>query len=453
MSTIDTTDIEKVLTVQEDISRYNNGDRSEEVRDIIDRMPSKFGIWVSAIIIFIFILILFFGYVIRYPDTVKGKITVSTSVAPIKLISNSAGRIMLTGKSSHDYVNAGEVIAYIDNPTSYDTLHMIRKILKNYNPNDPNSTSVLSVLPSKAALGELTSKYYIFLGSLHQIANFDKDKLYDKQISSFKDLYQHQADEIKTSAERLSLNSSASEYSKKIVTRDSTLFLKKVATEAELEMSRMNYLSQKASISNAHSNLIDAEKQAQQTLNRISEVQIEKTEKRNELEIALLASYNDLIDNIDNWARKYLFIAPFNGQLQFLRFWKNNQFVQERESVFTIVPALGQPYGQVILPAVGVGKVKPGQEVIVKLDDFPYNEYGSITGKIENISLATNTEKTDQGSIETYLVGVNFPKGLTTNYSRQINFRQESKGSVEIIVKDRRLIERLFDNLTYALKK
>ncbi|RYE44182.1 MAG: HlyD family efflux transporter periplasmic adaptor subunit [Sphingobacteriales bacterium] len=437
----------------EETSKYHLVDRSEEVRDIIDRMPSKFGAWIGAVVLFIFVFILIFGYVIRYPDTVQGQITISTSIAPLRLIASSAGRLKLTGKLSHSNVKTGDVIAYIDNPTSYDTLQIIRKILKTYNPNDPRSTSILSVLPSKAALGELTSKYYIFLSSIHQIANFDKDRLYDKQISSFKDLYQHQIGEIETSTERLRLNNITSEYSKKIVARDSTLFLKKVGTEAELERSKMNYLNHRAGIANARSNLIDAKKQAQQTLNRISEVEIEKTEKRTELEIALLASYNDLINNIALWEQKYLFVAPFNGQLEFLKFWKNNQFIQEREPVFTIVPALGQPYGQVTLPAIGVGKVKPGQEVIVKLDDFPYQEYGSITGRIETISLATNTEKTEQGSVETYLVGVKFPKGLTTNYGRKLNFRQESKGLVEIIAKDRRLIERLFDNLTYAIKK
>jgi len=62
-------------------------------------------------------------------------------------------------------------------------------------------------------------------------------------------------------------------------------------------------------------------------------------------------------------------------------------------------------------------------------------------------------EKTEQGNIETYLLTLKFPKGLVTNYGRRLEFKHESKGTVEIITKDRRLIERLFDNLKYVISK
>jgi hypothetical protein len=80
-------------------------------------------------------------------------------------------------------------------------------------------------------------------------------------------------------------------------------------------------------------------------------------------------------------------------------------------------------------------------------------EYGSIEGRVKTISLTTNTEKTQNGNIETYLVTVDFPKGLRTNYGSKLDFKYESKGSAEIIINDRRLIERLFDNLKHAAKK
>ncbi|MDR3061752.1 MAG: hemolysin D, partial [Dysgonamonadaceae bacterium] len=42
--------------------------------------------------------------------------------------------------------------------------------------------------------------------------------------------------------------------------------------------------------------------------------------------------------------------------------------------------------------------------------------------------------------------------GLTTNYGELLDFRYELGGTADIIVKDRRLIERLFDNLRYRTK-
>ena len=433
--------------------KYHANERSEEVRDIIERMPVNWGLKVSMIVLFIFCGLLFTGWRIRYPDIVTGYVTINTSLAPVKLVAAVSGTLKLNCDSSQVHVNSGEVVAYIESATSYDTLQVIKRVLKKYNPSLIKNTSILAQLPREIALGELTSKYYNFLSSLHQMANFVNDKLFEKQLRSLQELRSYQIDEVNSSSDRIEISENSLEFSKKLFTRDSTLFSKRVVSEAELERSKLNYFSSKANYSNARSTKIGAEKQAQQTLSQISEVNIQRDEKRKELEIFVLSSYNDLIDNIRLWEQRYLFRAPYEGRIQYLRFWSNGQFVQANEPVFTIVPALKEPYGQVSLPSVGAGKVKIGQEVIVKLDDFPYREYGSVTGLVSGISLTTNTERTAQGNVETYLVTVKFPNGLMTNYGKPITFRHEAKGTAEIITEDRQLFERLFDNLKYVLNK
>ena len=117
------------------------------------------------------------------------------------------------------------------------------------------------------------------------------------------------------------------------------------------------------------------------------------------------------------------------------------------EEVFSIVPFQEDIIGQVLLPASGAGKVDVGNDVIIKLDNYPYIEFGSIKGKVKSISLVTKKLKT-----ETYLVIVSLPDGLTTNYGESLYFKYEIKGTAEIVVKKRRLIERLFDNLKYRIK-
>lgn len=105
-------------------------------------------------------------------------------------------------------------------------------------------------------------------------------------------------------------------------------------------------------------------------------------------------------------------MSPFAGKVQFLKFWNNNQFIQAGEPAFTIVPKQEALFGQVLLPAIGSGKVKTGQEAIVKLEDYPYMEYGSITGKVNSISLTSNSVKTSDGDVDTYLVTITFPEEL-----------------------------------------
>jgi hypothetical protein len=122
------------------------------------------------------------------------------------------------------------------------------------------------------------------------------------------------------------------------------------------------------------------------------------------------------------------------------------------EEVFSIVPFQEDIIGQVLLPASGAGKVDVGNDVIIKLDNYPYIEFGSIKGKVKSISLVTKKLKTETSNIETYLVIVSLPDGLTTNYGESLYFKYEIKGTAEIVVKKRRLIERLFDNLKYRIK-
>ena len=169
--------------------------------------------------------------------------------------------------------------------------------------------------------------------------------------------------------------------------------------------------------------------------------------------LELASAYIELADNLEQWEQKYVFKSPMDGKIQFLKFWTNNHFVQAGEAIFTIVPNNSAMIGQVNMPAAGAGKVKIGQEVILKLDNYPYVEYGSIKGKVRNISLTTNSVQTPQGIVENYLVHVDLPHQLKTNYGSQLDAKFEIKGLAEIITKDRRLIERLFDNLRVSTGK
>ena len=96
--------------------------------------------------------------------------------------------------------------------------------------------------------------------------------------------------------------------------------------------------------------------------------------------------------------------------------------------------------------------MKLGSRVVVKLDNYPYTEFGSIEGTVSSISLLAEPQKTEQSVIETYLLIVDLPKGLTTNYGETLDFRYEIGGTADIVVNERRLIERLFDNLKYRTK-
>ncbi len=52
-----------------------------------------------------------------------------------------------------------------------------------------------------------------------------------------------------------------------------------------------------------------------------------------------------------------------------------------------------------------------------------------------------------------YVIDVELPKVLVTSYGKTIDFKQEMRGSAEIITEDLRLIERFFYQFKEALRR
>jgi HlyD family secretion protein len=92
--------------------------------------------------------------------------------------------------------------------------------------------------------------------------------------------------------------------------------------------------------------------------------------------------------------------------------------------------------GIINIPSQGVGKIKTGQEVRIKFNNYPYQEYGQVYGTIKNISLLANED--------TYRAEVELPKGLTTSYNKLLDYSPEMMGSAEIITEDLSMMERTF---------
>ncbi len=94
------------------------------------------------------------------------------------------------------------------------------------------------------------------------------------------------------------------------------------------------------------------------------------------------------------------------------------------------------------VPAANSGKIVAGEKVLIKLDNYRYQEYGIVEGKVQNISLSPDKEGN-------YYVDVILPKGLKTSYNKNLTFDKELQGNAEIVTQDLRLIERFF----YQMRK
>lgn len=87
------------------------------------------------------------------------------------------------------------------------------------------------------------------------------------------------------------------------------------------------------------------------------------------------------------------------------------------------------------------GKLRIGQKAIIKLDNFPFAEFGIIEGTVKHIS---SIPKLNQ-----YAVEIGFSNKLITNTGTAITAKNDIQGTVDIVTEDLRLIERVF----YQIRK
>ncbi|SDK92463.1 HlyD family secretion protein [Pedobacter sp. ok626] len=427
----------------------NIPNRTEEVRDIIERMPNAFGRYITYLVCGILISLVFFGYIIKYPDIVIGEVTLSAEQAPLKLISEQNGKLKINQIKTQELVRIGQLLSWIDNPANPALVNQIKEKTKDLPLSTTEARNLYISLPKNLNLGDLTLPYSSLLASLKQLADYQDHRHFDRQEQSLTSILSEQKQALGTLKEKEGLSKEQTKLNQKSLQRDSFLLAQKVISQAEYEQSLASNIYSTDQYKTSLRNTGSVREQISTTENSIQQNRIAKTERELQLELELITTYNNLIDKIAQWEKQYLIVSPMAGKVQFLKFWNENQFVQAGEPIFSIVPEKNEIMGQVQLPNNGAGKVKVGQEVIVKLADYPYMEYGYIKASVTNIALVSNTINTEKGAINTYLITLGFPNGLLTNYGALLDFRFDTKGTAEIIAKDRRLIERFFDNLKY----
>jgi multidrug resistance efflux pump len=408
--------------------------RSEEVQEILTKIPHWLIRWGSLVILFILLLMLFVSWMIKYPDTIKTEVLITTQIPPEKLLAKTSGRLDAILVNNNSEIKQNTPLAIIENTANYNDVFLLKSITDTINLNK-------SVFPFEKLemlqLGDIESSFAIF--QKEYIAS-----QLNKELQPFKVDKNANSIEAIQLRERLSLlesqktiNQGELELQKSDFNRYEILHKKGVIASQELEKQKLiylqaqkNYKSLLSSISQLKSSLNDLSRNTKST-------EINETKETINLERNVLQSFYQLKKAIKDWELNYVLRTSINGKVSFLQLWSKNQTVSAGDQVFSIIPTNEKNYiGKIKALAQNSGKIKMGQDVKIRLANFPDREFGVLSGKIENISLTPDKD----GNL---LIDVSLPNGLDTSYEKKIVFQQEMTGTADIITEDLRLIERL----------
>ncbi|MFI3315284.1 MAG: HlyD family efflux transporter periplasmic adaptor subunit [Rikenellaceae bacterium] len=406
----------------------NNIDHNNETTDILGKMPSWMIRWGLTIIFVIFIGLVLGSYFIKLPQTISVPITITSLHAPADLNAAIYGSIDTVLVVDGECVEENQIIAILHSNSSYLDIMCVRDRLDSFRVDNKNSW-----LDVNYQIYDLQPDFSDFKTDLLNYNNYIKANnirkkidLKNIQIANYENHIAH------CKAQQLILEESL-ECDMSKFRQDSIDCLRGGVAVDQYVQARQLIIYNRCAIEQLKNTIIEYEISMLQVQEQLIDLNILLDNEIDFLINEIKATRLKLLDKIEQWQQNYLLTSPSKGVLSYCRHYGVNQNVIATEKIGTIAPLKNSVImGIMEIPAYDIGKVIISQTVNVKLDGYPYNEYGAIKGNINRISSVPSNED--------YVVEVSFPDGLKSTYNKDIEFVQYMKGGAEIITKDERLI-------------
>ena len=416
--------------------------RSEEVQEILGTPPKWIVRWGSTIIAATFVALLWTSWAVQYPDIVLAPIVLTTSIPPVDVIARSDGRLAKLSVKEGQMVEEGQVLVILQSTGRLSDIQKLDSFVNKLQNFDMNSVGTFQ--PRKdLELGELQGDYSTFVQLYEDFAfsNTEKSRADVLKINSLQNQVASMRRSINVDLEQQKKAQEKLNAEEKNYLRQQQLYSEKIISQRELEEANSRRIDLRRDVESYNSGKISKEIEISNIQKLVSDVVIGSKEGSVTKFVALRESISKLRSSLDNWQQKYLVTAPIAGKVSLnSSFFSEQQFVKLGDELMAIVPTgEAELIGRVQLPITGSGKVKEGQRVLVRLENFPWQEYGQIEGVVDSKSAVPKN-----GLLP---ILVKLPAGLKTSYGKNLVFEQKMQGTAHIITENRRFIERIFDSL------
>lgn len=403
--------------------------RSHEVQEIVGQTPHSLVRWGITVFFVAMLTILLVSWFIRYPDLLIAQVTLTTTPPPITLVTRVSGNLFVNAADSSD-VAQGQVIGYVGSTGDPEEILRLEQDL---------TGSSAKLGDSRGALGELQPSFAEHMSAVESLNRFVKNQAYPKQIEQLEK-------QLKTTEKlrRFLVRQEKLVYEELKLSRqrfrtDSLLYTQRVIATLDFNQSKSNWLQQQRTARNTESELLNNEARKNDLAKQVADLEIRMAEEAQKLEFSVEQSRRELLARISKWKESYLLVAPLPGRVSYRGFLEREQFVEANKPIITIIPRYGKLVARAELPVRASGKVKEGQAVNIRLENFPFEQFGMLHGRVSGISSLPIDGK--------YLLTIELPQGLITTLHKEIRFKQQLTGTTQIITDDLRLLDRFIHQL------
>ena len=409
-------------------------------KSFLNRPPSWILRWGTLSIFLFFSTVTCLSFFIKYNESIQADIIITSDSPPIDLFSKKSGKIVFQNFDQGQLIDKNEVLAVIESSSKFEDVYFLKEQLRNTSLNISNLQELYQNFPSNLELDlETHSSYQIYLKAfenyllyLNLNEEFDANQNLNSRIARLKRQISLKKRQLTAFQRNLSLTKQKRD-------REKELFNKGVISRQEFEAIEQEVLLVQSDLDKIREEL---EVLYVDTL-RVNDLSI-KTKNKNisnsskylsELQLAR----QQLVASIESWESLYSIKSPIKGRVTVFDIWNKHQRLEEEQHFLTIIPEnKNRIVGKCKIPVKNSGKLELGQNVIIKLDNYPHREWGVLQGKITSISETPRRE----GELF-YSANINIPE-LRTSYDKNIEFKQVMVGRAKIIIQETSLIERIF---------
>ena len=394
----------------------------------------------TAYMFVFFFLVLLLAGIISFNQVVKGSVTLTSKNPPVEIKMKRDGNLSTIYYKPGDSILAGDIVAVLDNPaTQKDITFLKDRLLKDY-PVVLSPDTLLTEFPLNLNLGiSLQAAYNRFLEEYHNLI-LEKTVGYNQiKKQGLLQNIDNQVSILNSKEEEFQLMEKSLSISTENIKRHRQLFEKGVISKFDLENVELEFTERNRQYSLLKQQMIQLQADKDRAKNDLEILRTSEERKLSLQEGKLVFAQQNLLKEISAWEDKNIIKSPVAGRLSYNQVWGEHQNVEEGEVVFTIVPYMRKDLlGKCIVPVLNAGQISRGQKVYLKLDNYPYREWGMIKARVNSISEVPSRE-----IVPSYIVYIEVDS-LVTSYGKELNLHQELIGTAEIVLEEVTLLKRIF---------
>ncbi len=414
--------------------------RSDEVQEILGTPPNWLVQWGTLIVFLGVAMLIVVAAVVQYADVVPARITLMRTSPPIDVMAPREGYLAAFSARDSQIVQKGQVLAVLQSTAEYSDVRQVDARINEWQRYIPDSIERIR-LPGDLQLGEIQMEYTAFAQAV-ELYNLGKRNKGALALPNTRALDQKIANaEQSIVVEQRSLQSLQSRLA---IAREryrqlSTLYEAGALPRSEWERERQALDELERQYRVAEENLL--KKQSEMAALRRYRQEPLSSDAGAGLSAAgaVQQALSNLQAALNRWKSTYLITAPAGGRVALNgNIFLSRQYVRSGQQLLVIIPS--QDDGVVAhlqLPVFNSGKVRPGQQVIIKLDGYPHAEFGVLLGVIHSKSVVPIDDH--------YTVAVSLPGGLLTTYGRSIPLEHQLNGTAEIVTEQKSILHRVYE--------